>query len=194
MADHAEDSLRTRKEGAVAVVVDDPQRQPHPGERRRPQGRRSPGLLGFARDGDDGALLRGAPARGPRRGQAACEPGLPRDPVPPRQPEPGEARELPRLQGRAELSLAHQGRRRRRLLDRLGRPRRGADAVRLARPGLCAGARAGAATVPRGGWWRWSATPRWTRATSSRRCSKAGSTASATPGGWSTTTARASTR
>ncbi len=47
-----------------------------------------------------------------------------------------EARELPRLQGRAELSLAHQGHRRRRFLHRLGRPRRRADAVLLAGAGL----------------------------------------------------------
>ena len=46
--------------------------------------------------------------------------------------------DVPRLQGRAELSLAHQGRRRRRLLHRLGRPGRGADAVLLAGAGLCA--------------------------------------------------------
>ena len=46
----------------------------------------------------------------------------------------------------------------------------------------------------RAAWSRWSATPSSTRATSSRRCSKAGSTACATAGGSSTTTARASTR
>ena len=45
---------------------------------------------------------------------------------------------FPRLQGRAELSVAHQGRRRCRFLHRLGRPRRGADAVLLAGAGLCA--------------------------------------------------------
>ncbi len=36
----------------------------------------------------------------------------------------GEAAELPRLQGRAILSVAHQGRGRRRFLDRLGGARR----------------------------------------------------------------------
>ena len=36
---------------------------------------------------------------------------------------------------------------------------------------------------PKAAWWRWSATPRWTRATSSRRCSKAGSMACAIAGG-----------
>ena len=50
---------------------------------------------------------------------------------------------FPRLQGRAELSLAHQGRRRRRFLHRLGRPRRRADAVLLAGAGLRARARLG---------------------------------------------------
>ena len=47
-----------------------------------------------------------------------------------------QAGSLPRLQGRAELSVAHQGRRRRRFLHRLGRPRRGADAVLVADAGL----------------------------------------------------------
>ena len=46
---------------------------------------------------------------------------------------------------RAVLSVAHQGHRRRRFLDRLGRPRRRDDAVLLDRAGLCAAeaARAG---------------------------------------------------
>ena len=48
-----------------------------------------------------------------------------------------EAGEFPRLQGRAILSVAHQGRRRRRFLDRLGRAGRGADAVFIAGAGLC---------------------------------------------------------
>ena len=61
----------------------------------------------------------------------------------------GEARGLPRLQGRAELSLAHQGCRRRRLLDRLGRPRRRADAVLIAGAGLRARARLGAGSAGR---------------------------------------------
>ena len=60
---------------------------------------------------------------------------------------PREAEALPRLQGRAVLSVAHQGRRRRRLLDRLGRPRRRADAVRLPGAGLCARAWLGARTA-----------------------------------------------
>ncbi len=52
---------------------------------------------------------------------------------------------------------------------------------------------ASARACPRARWSRSSATPRWTRATSSKPCWKAGSTACATPGGSSTTTARAST-
>ena len=59
-------------------------------------------------------------------------------------------RGVPRLQGRAELSVAHQGRRRRRLLHRLGRPRRRADAVLLAGAGLRAGARLGRSTGRKG--------------------------------------------
>ena len=50
-------------------------------------------------------------------------------------------RELPRLRRRAVLSLADQGRRRRRLLDRLGRPRRRGHRLRQPRPGLSHGAR-----------------------------------------------------
>ena len=161
--------------------------------RRRAEGRRPPGLLRLARDDHDGALLRGAAAGGPGRGEAACQPGLPRHPVPVRQPDPREARELPRLRRRAVLSVAHQGHRRRRFLDRLGRARRRADAVRRRSCRTTSARRAGAASGPRAGWSRWSATPRWTRATSSRPCSRAGSTACATPGGSSTTTARAST-
>ena len=45
---------------------------------------------------------------------------------------------FPRLQGRAELSVAHQGCRRRRFLHRLGRPRRRANIVLVAGAGLCA--------------------------------------------------------
>ena len=41
-------------------------------------------------------------ARGPGRGEAACEPDLPRHPVSARPPDAGEAREFPRLQGRAD--------------------------------------------------------------------------------------------
>ena len=51
--------------------------------------------------------------------------------------------QLPRLQGRAVLSVAHQGRRRRRFLHRLGRPRRGANPVLVAGAGLCARPRLG---------------------------------------------------
>ena len=87
--------------------------------------------------------FRRAAAAGPRRGQAARLADLPRDPVSARQADPREAGELPRLQGRAELSLAHQGHRRRRLLDRLGRPRRRADVVLVAGAGLRARARLG---------------------------------------------------
>src|SRR5450759_4979951 len=75
------------------------------------------------------------PAR-PCGGEAACLADLPRHPIPARQTDARAAAGVPRLPGRAELSLAHQGRRRRGLLHRLGRPGRGADAVRLASAGL----------------------------------------------------------
>ena len=57
-------------------------------------------------------------------------------------PEPRQARALPRVRRRAVLSVAHQGRRHRRFLDRLGRARRRDDAVRLAGAGLSAAASA----------------------------------------------------
>ena len=97
------------------------------------------------------AILRPA---GPGRGEAARQPDLPRDPVSVRPADAREAGELPRLQGRAVLSVAHQGHRRRRFLDRLGRPRRRADAVRLARAGLCARHGPRRRTAPRAAWWR----------------------------------------
>ena len=119
-------------------------------------------------------------AGGPGGGEAACEPDLPRHPVSARPPDAREAGEFPRLQGRAILSLAHQGRRRRRFLHRLGRPRRRADAVCQPGAGLREGPwlGQGPARGPHGR--AASAMPRWTRATSSRRCSRAGSTACAT--------------
>ena len=180
-------------QGALARELDDPQRQSSARQWRRPEGRRPPGLVRLARHHHDRALFRRAAAAGPRRGEAACQPDLPRHPVSARQADAREAGGLPRLQGRAELSLAHQGRRRRRFLDRLGRPRRRADAVLLAGAGLRARAWLGPRTGRKGAWSRWSATPSSTKATSSRRCSKAGSRACAIAGGSSTTTGRAST-
>ena len=75
-------------------------------------------------------------ARRPRRGEAARLADLPRHSIFARQADARAAGGVPRLQRRAELSVAHQGRRRRRFLHRLGRPRRGADAVLLAGAGL----------------------------------------------------------
>ena len=128
-------------------------------------------------------LRRAAPGR-PRRGQAACEPDLPRRHAPARPRADRAAAALPGAGRGAVLSLAHQGQVRRRLLDRLGRPGRGDDAVRLADPGLRAPARAGPGATSRpAGWSRSSATPSSTRATSTRPCSRAGSTTSAISGG-----------
>ena len=79
-------------------------------------------------------------AAGPGRGQAARRAGVPRDPVSARAAEPRQARAVPRLRRRAVLPVAHQGRRQRRFLDRLGRARRRDDAVRLAGAGLSAAA------------------------------------------------------
>ena len=122
----------------MARVLDDPSRQPHPGEPRRPQGRRSSGVLRLDRDPDDGAVPRCAAPRRPRRGQAARQPGLPRHPVSARSADAGQARALSGARRRAGLPVAHQGRRWRRLLDRLGRARRRHDPVRLAHAGSAA--------------------------------------------------------
>ena len=73
-----------RAQGAVALDLDDPQRQPSPAEPRRAQGRRPPGVERLGRDLDDRALSRCAAAAGPGRGQAACRPGVPRDAIPAR--------------------------------------------------------------------------------------------------------------
>ena len=51
--------------------------------------------------------------------------------------------------GAQSYPVAHQGHRRRRLLHRLGRPRRRADAVRLAGAGLSCAPRAGPADCPK---------------------------------------------
>ena len=79
-----------RAQGAVALDLDDPQRQPPASEPRRVEGRRSPGLERLGRDPDDGALFRRAAPAGPGCGKASCLPGLPRDPVPARPSEPAK--------------------------------------------------------------------------------------------------------
>ena len=120
----------------MAVVMDDPPRQSRQAQHRRAEGRRPSGVIRLGGQHPFGAVLLGAASAGPRRGQAACQPGIPCHPVFVRQPDPRQAGKFPRLQGRAILSVAYQGRRRRRLLHRLGRPRRRADAVLLAGAGL----------------------------------------------------------
>ncbi len=59
----------------------------------------------------------------PRGRETPCESRLPRHPVPHGQAKPRSAGEFPRLWRRAILSVAHQGRGRRRFLDGLGRAR-----------------------------------------------------------------------
>ena len=114
---------RARAQGAVAVVLDGPQREPSAACAGRAQGGRPPGVLRLGGDADDGALLRRAGAERPCRREAPREPGVPRDPVPLRQPDQGQAGRFPGLRRRPELSLAHQGQRRRGHLHRLGRAR-----------------------------------------------------------------------
>ena len=128
--------VRAGPQGSLAVVVDHPPRQPYPAQCRRVEGRRPSGFFGVARQYHVGAVLLGAAAAGPRRGEAACEPGVPCHPVSVRAPDPRQTGKFPRLQGRAILSVAHQGCRRCRFLHRFGRPRRGADAVLVAGAGL----------------------------------------------------------
>ena len=129
---------RARAQDAVARVLDDPSRQSCPREWRRGESRRASGILRLARHHHDRALFPHAAAGRPRRGQAACGAEFSRHSISARPADPRKARTLPRLQGRAILSVAHQGHRRRRFLHRLGGPRRGADFVLLARAGLCA--------------------------------------------------------
>ena len=114
--------------------------------------------------------------------------------VPVRPAEPREAGGVAPARRRAILSEPGEGRRRGRFLHRLGRPRRGDDHVQRADAGLRAPARAWRARGCRpAATSRSRATPSSTRATSTRRCWRAGSTTSAMSGGSSTTTARAST-
>src|SRR5438067_8555297 len=111
---------RPRTQGAVALDLDDPQREPPAAEPGRAQGRRSSGIERVGGDADDGALSRCVAAAGPGGGQAACGTGVPRAALPAGTPDPRQARTLPRFGRRAILSVAHQGRRYRRSLDRIG--------------------------------------------------------------------------
>ena len=116
------------------------------------------------------------------------------DPVFVRQPDPRQAGELSRLQRRARAIR----RAPRMSMTLISPPARWGSAWRrhcsrrwcrdyVAAHGMDEGSAAKAA------WSRWSVMPKWTRAISSRRWSKAGSMACAIAGGSSTITARAST-
>ena len=87
---------RARAQSAVAGVLDDPQCQPPEAQPRRPQGRGPPSFLGVAGHAHDRALLRCAAAGRPGRGQAPCQPGVPRHSVPAGPAEPGPAGEVSR--------------------------------------------------------------------------------------------------
>src|SRR5579872_651187 len=130
--------------GAVAVDLDDPQRQSPAAEPRRAQGRRAPGVELVGGDADDRALSRCHAAAGPGRGEAARGAGVSRAAIPARAPEPRQAGAVPRPRRRAILPVADQGRRHRRFFDRLGRTRGRGDAVRGAGAGLPAAEEAGA--------------------------------------------------
>ena len=87
---------RARTQGAVALDLDDPQRQSPAPEPRRAEGRRPPGVERLGRDPDDRALFRCAAAAGPGRGQAACRPVFHAIQYLLGPPEPREARAVPR--------------------------------------------------------------------------------------------------
>ncbi len=125
-----------RAQGAVAVDLDDSQRQSSEAEPRRAQGRRTSGVECLRRDSDDGTLFRCAAPAGPGRGQAACLAGLSRHPVPARASDARQAGEVSRVRWRPILPVTHQGRRNRRFLDRIGWARRRHDLVRIAGAGL----------------------------------------------------------
>ena len=181
-----------RAKAAVAVGVDDPQRQPSPAQPRRAEGRRTPGVLRLGDLDHGGAVFRDPAAAGPRGGEAACRAGVPRDELPVRPADPGKDGGAARVRRRAAVSEPGQGRAGGGFLHRLGRPRRGHDQLFRADGRLRAAARAGADRIcRRAGTSPSPATPSSTRATSTRRCWRAGSTTSATSGGSSTTTARA---
>ncbi len=114
----------------LARRPDDPRGERRPAQQRWREGRRTPELERVRRFDPDRAVLPLAPARRPRRGEAARESRLPRDPVPDGQ----SRRELPdapaRVRGPAVLPEPHQGPRPGRLLDGQRRPGSGRAAVR----------------------------------------------------------------
>ena len=133
----------------MAVDLHGPPRQPRDRPRRRAESRRTSGVERVRGDAADRALLPYPQARGPRRGEAACGADLSCHPVSDGAPDQGEDDQLPRPRRRAILPLAHQGHRRHRPLDRLGRSRRRGGRVRQSRAGLSGCARLGQA-VERG--------------------------------------------
>ena len=154
MADRL-DILRSGAQGALAVVVDDPQRQPHPRERRRAEGRRPPGLLRLARHDHDGALLRRAPAEtGSRWPMSPAFHAI-------RTSSAGRARKMEAFAYKGPDYPSRTKFRRRRLLHRLGRPRRQTLFASLVR--TMSAPRRRRRTVGEAAWSPSSATPRWTR-------------------------------
>ncbi len=110
--------------------------QSRPGHRRRRQGRRAPGVQREPGHRHDGAVLRAPGRAGPGQREAARLAGLPRDPVPARQPRPVLPDDAARLRRTAVVPEPHQGPGQRRLLHRLGRARRGRPPVRRRGPAL----------------------------------------------------------
>ncbi len=173
-----------RAQAAVAVRVDDPPCQPHPPQPGRAEGGRPPGVLRvLGLDPHRAVFLDPAPGR-PCRGEAACRAGLPRHQLPVRAAGPGEAVDAAAVPRHPALSVAREGWRGGGFLHRLGGAGRGARLLRLAGAGLRPPAQPGARGPRRpAATSRSSAMPNSTKATSTRPCSKAGSTTSAMSGG-----------
>ena len=96
-------------------------------------------LLRLARDHHVGALFPCAAAGEPRRGEAACKSGVPRHPISVRPPEPDKLENFRGYKG-AQSYPSRTKDTDDVDSDRLGRPRRRPDAVRLARARLRQGA------------------------------------------------------
>ena len=183
------------KQAALALGVDDPPRQPRPPEPRRAEGGRPPGVLRLGDLGHGGAVFRDRCARrtGSRSSRMPARCSTPSTPCSgaraarswPRLRQFGGAQSYPsRVKDGAEVDFS------------TGSVGLGVAMTTFSRAdaGLCAPARAWRApTCRRAATSPSPATPSWTRATSTRRCWRAGSTTSATSGGSSTTTAKALT-
>ncbi len=131
----------TGAQTALAVVMDDPPRQPYPAQPGRAEGRRASGVVRLQHLDPDRAVSGDRPPAGPDRGQAACRAGISCDQLPARPADAGEAGRVAAVRRHATLSEPGEGRRRGRFFHWLGWAWRGDDHVRRADAGLRAPAR-----------------------------------------------------